>query len=100
MIIGLYSFNNARSALMTRTFYQLTTVRNVRKNQVESFFKDRIRDIDLISKSKDVFDMLNICNQLTDKITNEPQIRKQLSNIFHSKYNQYLNKYLKLKRIL
>jgi signal transduction histidine kinase len=82
MIIGYYSYNNARSALMTRTFDQLTTVRNVRKNQIENFFKDRIRDIDLISKSKDVHELLEEINQ------------KSKFNIQNSIYNQYLNKYI------
>ena len=82
MIIGYYSYYNARRALMTRTFDQLTTVRNVKRNQVESFFKDRIRDIDLISKSKDIHAAL-------DDIGQKSKVKSQ-----KLQYNQYLNNYL------
>lgn len=45
IIIASYSFYTAKDALMNRTFEQLTSVRTVKKNQIESFFNDRFRDI-------------------------------------------------------
>ena len=72
MLIGYYSYNNSRKALMTRTFDQLTSVRNVRKNQIESFFNDRVRDINLISRSKDIYNTILLLEE--NKIIAKPQL--------------------------
>ena len=38
-------YSSAQNAIMERTFYQLTSVKNVKKKQIESFFADRIHEI-------------------------------------------------------
>lgn len=48
-VVSTYSFNNSKKALLDRTFDQLTSVRVVKKDQIEQFFSDRIREIDLFS---------------------------------------------------
>lgn len=50
-IISIYSYFSTQEALMNRTFDQLTSLRIAKKNQVEIFFKDRIKEVILLSGS-------------------------------------------------
>jgi signal transduction histidine kinase len=50
-IISIYSYYSTQEALMNRTFDQLTSLRIAKKNQVEIFFKDRIKEVILLSGS-------------------------------------------------
>jgi methyl-accepting chemotaxis protein len=62
-IIGGFSYYSARNALMDRTFNQLTSVRTVREKQIEAFFADRIRDVELIAYSDDAKLLFKFVNQ-------------------------------------
>ena len=68
IIIASYSFYTAKNALMERTFEQLTSVRTYKKNQIEQFFKDRCRDIQLLSVSNDVKYISNIFENSNIKV--------------------------------
>lgn len=50
-IISAYSYYSTQAALMNRTFDQLTSLRIAKKNQVEIFFRDRIKEVILLSGS-------------------------------------------------
>jgi len=52
-IISIYSYYSTQDALMNRTFDQLTSLKIAKKNQVEIFFKDRIKEVVLLSGSDD-----------------------------------------------
>jgi signal transduction histidine kinase len=45
LVISAISFYGTKSALMSRTFDQLTSLRVVKKNQISQFYTDRARDI-------------------------------------------------------
>ncbi len=47
--VSLYSFITSRNAIMDRTFDQLTSLRVAKKEQVEQFFKDRVKEVELFS---------------------------------------------------
>jgi two-component system NarL family sensor kinase len=53
-LIGAIFYYIARDALMDRTFDQLTSVRVVKKRQIESFFRDRINDLKLLTKMPEI----------------------------------------------
>jgi signal transduction histidine kinase len=44
VITGIFSFFTARSALLERTYDQLTSLRLARQAQIETFFNDRLRE--------------------------------------------------------
>ena len=48
-IVSTYSFHTSRNALLSRTFDQLTSVRVVKKDQLEQFFSDRLGEIGFIA---------------------------------------------------
>jgi signal transduction histidine kinase len=49
MIVGAISFYSTKEALMSRTFDQLTSLRIVKKNQIEQFYADRMREITFLA---------------------------------------------------
>ncbi|MEI7596126.1 MAG: cache domain-containing protein [Bacteroidota bacterium] len=57
-VVSFYTYNQTRKAILNRTFEQLTSVRVVKKRQIEAFFNDRIRDINLLSKSEELLNIL------------------------------------------
>jgi two-component system NarL family sensor kinase len=47
--VSLYSFITARNAILQRTFDQLTSLKVAKKEQVEQFFNDRLKEVELFS---------------------------------------------------
>ncbi|MFZ4398638.1 MAG: HAMP domain-containing protein [Bacteroidales bacterium] len=90
IIIASYSFYTSRNALMDRTFEQLTSLQTVKKNQIENFFTDRIRDIQLISGSEDALKLLHIVTHHYNLSNNTSKIEETKIN---KEYELFLNKY-------
>jgi len=82
-IISIYSYYSTQYALMNRTFDQLTSLRIAKKNQVEIFFKDRIKEVILLSGSDETREIAEIQDR-----TPEKDIKKELAS--------YLEKYKSL----
>jgi signal transduction histidine kinase len=49
VVVSLYSFITARNAILDRTFDQLTSLRVAKKEQVEQFFNDRVKEVEFLS---------------------------------------------------
>ncbi len=49
--IGILSVNQSSSALSEKAFNQLKTVREIKKNQIESFFAERMGDIKVLANN-------------------------------------------------
>ncbi len=62
LIISTVSFFSTRKALISRTFDQLTSLRIVKKNQVEQFYTDRVRDITFLAATPEVKEAVNRIN--------------------------------------
>jgi len=61
-LIGIYSYYKAKEAILQRTLDQLTSIRVMKKSQVEFFFSERMKSLDLISRSgavREAMDRLN-----------------------------------------
>lgn len=82
--ISIYFYNKNKEAILQRTFEQLTSVRVVKKRQIETFFKDRIREIELVSRSEDIKKFLNFV----------PQKGFKKHQQYYFNYDKYLNQYL------
>lgn len=48
-VIGTYSYFNAKHAILKRTLDQLTSIRVIKKEQVEFFFRERFNNLELLS---------------------------------------------------
>jgi signal transduction histidine kinase len=60
IIVSTFSFYSTRDALLDRTFDQLTSLRIAKKNQVETFFSDRNRDVLLLARSEETRKMAGL----------------------------------------
>lgn len=58
-VIGTYSYYNAKNALLKRTLDQLTSIRVIKKGQVEFFFRERIRNILVLSQNEQLKELVN-----------------------------------------
>jgi signal transduction histidine kinase len=86
IVVGSYSYYRAKDALVERTFDQLTSIRIEKKYRIERFFNDRIQDLNLISKSEDV---RNIINYL--KASNIPNDNSK--TLIYKEYERFLQKH-------
>ncbi|NVO19030.1 MAG: HAMP domain-containing protein [Bacteroidetes bacterium] len=48
-IVGMYSYISASKAQMTRTYDQLASVRYLKRKEVEAFYRDRVREVQVIA---------------------------------------------------
>ncbi|MBD1555536.1 methyl-accepting chemotaxis protein [Vibrio sp. S9_S30] len=68
LILGLWSSGLAEDALRKRSYDQLETVRSIKQSQIQSFFKEREGDMDVLSEvantlQLEAFRKLNAVNQ-------------------------------------
>ena len=90
-IIGVYAYYSTRNSLINRTFDQLTSLRQAKKNQVEIFFSDRIRDMILLAKAEETGEFISRIN------TGERKINDSERKILLTDYSDYLREYITLK---
>lgn len=53
-VVSTYSFHTSKNALLDRTFDQLTSVRVVKKGQIEQFFNDRLSEMLLVLNTENL----------------------------------------------
>jgi two-component system NarL family sensor kinase len=90
IIVGVYSYYSARHSLIDRTFDQLTSVKFVKKNRIEDFFSDRFRDINLLSRTTEVEDMISLLHS-----TYQNNKKEIYTTPASDKYKQFFNLYVK-----
>ena len=62
-IVGSLSYKLARDALLEKSFNQLLTVQDIRKNQVRDLFQERFDDIKVLAGSQNVINITSELNQ-------------------------------------
>ncbi len=79
---------------MNRTFDQLTSLRIVKKHQIELFFEDRLKDITLLSESEDTKKIIGDFNNYTNDYSFSRKIQDK--NMLFAAFTGYLKKYASL----
>ncbi len=93
-VTGAFSYYMAREGLLERTFDQLTSVKVTRKKQIENFFKDRMRDVQIFARSIEahqILDLLNNLNKNADQSRENSGEKLKGAELF----NNYLSQYFK-----
>ena len=54
VVVGLFSYYQAKDAILKRTEEQLISIRDIKKSQLEVFMSERHGDIEVLSQSEDV----------------------------------------------
>jgi signal transduction histidine kinase len=86
IVIGAYSYQTTKKALLDRTFEQLTSLRLEKKNQIEQLFLDRERDINLIAQSDETRKLIDFIhtNQNQEVINGKLPFNSYLINFISS----------------
>ena len=99
MITTYIASSKSKNALIANSYSQLTTVRDVKKNQIENSFKNCVVDIDVLANSNNLqnitWDLLTVYNDLEVKENepfpvNDPSAKEQ-----RLPHEVYFQKYLK-----
>ena len=53
-VVGMYSYYSARQAIISRTIDQLISVRAVKKQQIEYFFNEKIKNLGFLARGNDM----------------------------------------------
>jgi signal transduction histidine kinase len=61
-ILTSFSYYSAQSLLLNRTFEQLSSVRSLKKNQIESFFNERVKEAKFLAQSGEIQEFLKLLN--------------------------------------
>lgn len=90
IITATISYFEAKNALMNQNYSILNSIRDNKINQIKSFFTRKVRDITILSKSKNVEELTNTLY----KINRELQFNRNGSApINHPKFKTSINKY-------
>lgn len=91
--------SKSRNILIQDSYSQLTTVRDIKKNQIENFFKECIRDIEVLAKSNNLqnitWDLLSVYDDLEVKDDEPFPVEDNYAKEERLPHEVYFQKYLK-----
>ncbi len=87
-VIGIYTYIKIKDALLSRTFDQLISIRNEKTKRIESFFNERINDLQNLINFEDVKKLITLLN--SESYYTENQNKDRLESV----YNDYIAGYL------
>lgn len=92
VVVSFYSYFTSRNAILQRTFDQLTSLRVAKKEQVEQFFNDRIKEVNLYSHlaSGEQITRRHFLNHDFLSNSNDASILEPDFETFFSKGNYYI----------
>ncbi|MCB2207978.1 MAG: HAMP domain-containing protein [Bacteroidetes bacterium] len=93
-IVGKYSYEKAKSALVQRTFDQLTSLRIEKSNRIQNFFKQCLNDVTHISQLDDTKEIIKMLSSSNDSENNKDLIR--VYQRFLKRFIESSNSYAKL----
>lgn len=93
------SVNETEEALMNNSYSQLTTVRDMKKNQIQSFFDERVSDINVLSRSENVKNLINdlmhVHNTLEVEATEPYPVKNPLAIEKKTSHEDFFQGYMK-----
>lgn len=89
IIIGLYAYSQAKTALFSRTFDQLTSVRIEKSKRVQDYFKQRTQEIQSLSNTVFQHDQKTLSQKISYK--NSPLQSLLINNNTYSHFYLYQN---------
>jgi methyl-accepting chemotaxis protein len=89
----------SKDALIGNSYANLTTIRDMKKNQIENLFKNSIRDIDVLANSDNLqnitWDMLSLYDELEVKESEPFPVKESSAKEMRLPHEAYFQKYLK-----
>ena len=98
--ISVYeSVSISREALMNISYNSLSSSNEIKKSQIEQFFKFRENDISTLSRSMNIFGFIDDLNAMDEQLNIDPEGRYPIDNPIvkniTKKYESYFKKYVK-----
>jgi len=93
--------NKSKEALLEKSYSTLTSIKQMKKEQITNFFAERVGDIIVLSKSEDLFNLIDNLNGLYDAINirskepfpvNNPLV-KEKTDPFEQFFKEYVKQY-------
>jgi len=99
LITTYISTTDSKEALIKNSYSQLTTVRDMKKHSIEGFFKERVGDIEVLSRSENTYDIVNdllrVHDELEVEATDRYPVENKLSKEATTKHEKYFQEYMK-----
>ena len=93
------SVSQSKSALMSNSYDNLTTVRDMKKNQIQNFFGERVGDINVLARSNNVHMLINDLNdveyELEVKATDSYPVNDPLAKEKKEPHEAFFQGYMK-----
>ena len=98
-IISLISIYEAKEGSLKQSYSKLSSIRDIKKSQIESFFEERIGDIIVLSNASNIhaiFDELDaVDTQLNVNPTSRYPVENQLVKDITKKHENFFQSYMK-----
>ena len=98
LITTYVSVSMSKDALMKNSYDNLTTVRDMKKNQIQSFFSERIGDIKVLSETNNLILFFKELSNLDSKIQineNKPfPVNNPIVKQYTKKHEEFFQKYM------
>ncbi len=98
IIIAGFSVSKAKEGILAQNYAMLTSARDSKANQIKNFFNERVGDIKVLSKSKDILELYNSLEKTFDMVElNEKStydVKNQLVKNITNKYEEYFQSYM------
>jgi len=99
--IMLTASNKSKEALLEKSYSTLTSVKQMKKEQITNFFAERIDDIIVLSRSNDLFNLIDNLNGLDEAININPKdpfpvsnpLVKEKTDPFEPFFKEYVKQY-------
>jgi len=95
-ILSFISINKTKKLLIEKEYDKLRITRDIKKEQIKNYFQERISDIDIISKSTDIIDLVRILEQYSEIEKDNPSsVIRDIALVNHEFIDIYMkNGYL------
>ncbi len=98
-ILTITAEGTSKDALMKKSYDGLTSARDSKANQIQNFFAERIGDINVLSKSEDVkelvHDLIYVHNELNVQGTDKYPVTNPLAQEKTAQHEEYFQSYAK-----
>jgi len=91
-MLSIISINKTKKLLIGKEYDKLRITRDIKKEQITNYFRERVSEIDIISKSSDVIDLTTILEQYSEiENPNTQDISRDIATI----KNKFIERYMK-----
>jgi len=91
-ILSFISINKTKKLLIEKEYDKLRITRDIKKEQIKNYFRERVSEIDIISKSSDIINLTTVLNEYSE--IENPDTR-EISRAIATIENKFIERYMK-----